>query len=222
MLGRAVIAQGNPAKVDEVVAFVREQVQPLADSLPGSMGLGMWVNRENGMVLVNSAWEDAATLSASDATMAATRREALQLLGAAEARIEILEPAVIFQDAPNEPGNWTRSTEFTAPVERMDENIALFTSEVLPAIREIPGATTVALLVNRVEGRGVATVTYASRAELDASRGRAATLREQSLTRLGARVTNVLEFEVAIVGIRPGVDLPAQGKPVEFRSGAAH
>jgi heme-degrading monooxygenase HmoA len=219
MLGRAVIAQGDPAKVDEVVAFVRDRVQPLVDSLPGSHGLGMWANRETGMIVVNSAWEDEAALLASNEQLASLRSEALKLLGAPEARIEVLEPAVMFQNEPDQPGYWSRATETRAPVERMDENIALFTSEVLPAIREIPGFNTIALLVNRDEGRMVANVTYSSREELDASRERAATLREASVTRLGAKVTGVMELEVAIVGIRPGIDLPSQSAPVEFPAG---
>jgi hypothetical protein len=216
MLGRAVIAQGNPVKIDEVVAFVRDRVVPLVDSLPGSRGLGMWVNRETGVIVVNSAWEDEAALLGSNEQLASARSEALQLLGASEARIDVLEPAVMFQNAPDQPGYWSRVTETRAPLERMEENIGLFTSEVLPAIREIPGFNTIALLVNRTEGRMVANVTYASREELEASRERAARLREESVTRLGAKVTGVMELELVIAGIRPGIDLPAQGAPVEF------
>jgi hypothetical protein len=220
MLGRAVIAQGDPAKVDEVVAFVRDRVQPLVDSLPGSHGLGMWANRETGQIVVNTVWEDEAALIASDAQLAPVRSEALHLLGAPEPRIEILEPAVMFQNTPDQPGYWSRATETRTPVERMEENINLFSSEVLPAIREIEGFNTVALLVNRHEGRSVANVTYTSREELDASRARASRLRHESVTRLGAEVTSVMEFEVAIVGIRPPIDLPAQGQQVEFPTGS--
>lgn len=219
MLGRAVIAQGSPAKVDEVVAFVRDRIQPLVDSLPGSHGLGMWANRETGQIVVNTVWEDEAALIASDEQLAAVRSEALELFGAPEPRIEILEPAVMFQNMPDQPGYWSRATETRTPVERMEENIGLFTSEVLPAIREIEGFNTVALMVNRREGRTVANVTYTSRAELDASRPRAARLRQESVTRLGAEVTGVMELEVAIVGIRPPIDLPSQGEQVESPTG---
>ena len=92
MLGRAVIAQGNPAKVDEVVAFVRERVQPLVDAQPGSRGLSMFVNRETGVVVVNTAWEDEASLDAGNTELAQSRQEALELLEAPEPRIEIRLP----------------------------------------------------------------------------------------------------------------------------------
>src|SRR3954452_22480751 len=116
MLGRAVIAQGHPANVDEVVAFVRDRVVPLVDSLPGSHGLAMWVNRETGMIVVNTAWTDEAGLVGSNEQLASLRSETLQLLGASEARIEVLEPAVLFQNAPDQPGYWSRATETRAPV----------------------------------------------------------------------------------------------------------
>jgi len=74
------------------------------------------------------------------------------------------------------------------------------------------------LVVNRGNGRAVSNVTYASKEALIASRQRAARLREESVERLGAEVTNVMELEVAIVGIRPPIDLPAQGRPVQFPS----
>jgi hypothetical protein len=222
VLGRAVIAQGDPEKVDEVVAFVRDRVQPLVDSLPGSHGLGMWANRETGVIVVSTAWEDETALNGSDEQLAPVRSEALRLLGAQETRIEILEPAVMFQNAPDQPGYWSRTTETHAPPERMEENILLFTTELLPAIREIPGANTVGLLVNRRNGHAVSSVTYDSKEALDASRERAGRLRVESVVRLGAKVMNVMELEVAIVGIRPPIDLPAQGRPAEFPSGATN
>jgi hypothetical protein len=70
--------------------------------------------------------------------------------------------------------------------------------------------------VNRREGKAVSHVTYSSREALNTSRERAARLREDSVERLGAVVTNVMELESVIVGISPAVDLPSQGEPVTF------
>ena len=217
VLGRAVIAQGNPAKVDEVVAYVRDRVQPLVEAEAGSHGLSMFANRETGMVVVSTSWQDEDALNASDEHLAAVRREALTLLEAPEPRIEIMEPAVIFQNAPDQPGYWSRASETRYPVDRLEEAIATFTTQALPAIRErFEGVNTIALLVNRRTGHSVANVTYTSREALDASRDSAEQLRTESLRRTGAEPANVMELEVAIVGIRPPVDLPSQGGPVEF------
>jgi len=219
VLGRAVIAQGNPAKIEEVIAYVRDRVVPLVDSQPGSCGLSMFVNRANGMIVVNSAWEDEAALRASDAALAASRQEAIGLLEAPAVEIHVLEPALIVQHEPDRPGFWSRAAEVQHAPEKMDETIAMFRDVALPALRErFPGTNTVALLVNRETGYSVANVTYTSREAMEASREGSAAMRSENLGRAGAQLLNVRELEIAIVGIRPPVDLPAQGQPVEFPS----
>jgi len=147
VLGRAVVAQGNPAKIEEVIAYVRDRVVPLVDSQPGSWGLSMFVSRENGMIVVNSVWEDEAALRASDAALAASRQEAVGLLEAPAVEIHVLEPALIVQSEPDRPGFWSRATEVQHAPEKMDETIAMFRDVALPALRErFPGTNTVALL----------------------------------------------------------------------------
>jgi hypothetical protein len=221
MLVQAVIAQGEPANVEDVVEFVRDQVQPLVDDRPGSRGVALWCNAGAGVVVLLTAWEDVGALQDSDSDLAEVADQVSGLLEANQHRVEVLESLVMFQRHPDEPGHWTRLTETSSPVERTEENIALFTSEVLPAIRRITGTNSIYLLVNRDRGHAISAVTYTSRETLNGSRARAARLREESIERLGAEVTNVLEVEVVIVGIRPPVDLPDQGRPVEFRSSAS-
>lgn len=219
MLGRAVTAQGNPAKVDEVVAYVRDRIVPLVDSLPGSYGLSMFVNRETGMIVVNTVWSDEAALKASDAELADSRREAIAVLEAPDLEIQVVEPAVIFQKGPDLPGYWARAALVQDGPERMDEAIARFRDQALPSMLEqFEGINTVALLVNRQTGYCVANVTYTSREQMEASRDEADKMRSAGLRAGGAELLDVRELEVAIVGIRPPVDLPAQGRPVEFRS----
>lgn len=219
MLGRAVVAQGNPAKIDEVVAYVRDRVVPLADSLPGSHGLSMFVNRDNGMIVVNSVWADEAALAASDAELAASRQEAIGVLEAPEVEIHIVEPALIFQNEPDRPGFWARAAEVQHAPDKVDEGIARFRDIALPAMRErFAGINTIALLVNRKTGYSVVNITYTSREAMEASREEADRMRTENLRAAGAELLNVRELEVAIVGIRPPVDLPAQGRPVEFPS----
>jgi hypothetical protein len=219
VLGRAVVAQGSPAKVDEVVAYVRDRVQPLVDSLPGSHGLSMFVNRETGMIVVNSVWADEASLAGSDGQLEASRAEAMELLEAPEVQIHLIEPAVIYQNEPDRPGFWARAAEIQHAPERMESAILGFRDVALPAMRErFAGINTVALLVNRNTGYCVVNVTYTSREAMEASREEAERMRAENLRGSGAEILAVHELEVAIVGIRPPVDLPAQGGAVEFPS----
>jgi hypothetical protein len=219
VLGRAVVAQGNPAKVDEAVVYVRDRIVPLANSLPGSHGLSMFVNRETGLVVVNTAWADEAALTDSNTALAEPRRAVIELMEAGEPEIHVVEPAVIFQNAPDQPGYWSRAAEIQHPPMQMDEAIAGFRDVALPAMRaQFAGINTVALLVNRRTGYSVVNVTYTSREAMESSRDAAADMRARNLRNSGAVLLNLRELEVAIVGIRPPVDLPAQGGAVEFPS----
>lgn len=219
MLGRAVVAQGNPAKVVEAVVFVRDRVQPLVEAQPGSHGLSMFVNRENGTVVVNTVWADEDALDASDAELASVRKETVDLLEASDPEIHVLEPAVIFQNGPDQPGFWARAIEIRNAPERMDAAIERFRDVLLPAMRDrFAGLNTVALLVDRRSGFAVVNVTYTSREALEASRADGERMRSDALRDVGAELLRIHEMEVAIVGIRPPVDLPAQGQPVQFPS----
>lgn len=202
MIGRANILQADPSKIDAGIAFVRDRVQPLVDSLPGSRGLGMWVNRETGDVVVNTVWDDRASLDASEGQVTEVRAEAAKVVGATSVRVELGEPVMVWQAAPDQPGYWSRSVEMDVPQDRVEEGIAIFRDEVLPPVQQIPGVNTVVLSVNRDTGHTLLNVTYRSRADLDAARATAETLRAGIVSRLGAGEPTVREMETTIVGIR--------------------
>lgn len=203
MIGRSTTVEADPGKVEQGIAFVRDRVRPVVDSLPGSRGLGMWVNRETGQVLVHGAWEDRAALDASASQIAEFRAEAARLMGARNVRVEIVEPVVVWQDAADQPGYWARIVETTVPVRRVEEGISSFQDEGLPTIRQFPGVNTCVLLVNRETGRSVVSVTYRSKQEMEDAREPANALRSKMLERMGASPPVIWELETTIVGIRP-------------------
>ncbi len=217
MIGRVNIIQGDPNRVAEGIVFIRDRVQPVVDSLPGSRGLGMWANRETGEVIVNTVWEDQAALDASESHVAGLRAEAASVLSATTVRVEMAEPVALWQAAADQPGYWSRGVEMDLPTDRIEEGITLFHDEILPAIQQIPGVNTVVLLANRATGHTVLVVTYRSRDELDAGRAAGDKLRAGVVARLGTSEPIVHELETVIVGIRgPGtIDLTATEANVE-------
>ncbi|MGB8650736.1 MAG: antibiotic biosynthesis monooxygenase [Mycobacteriales bacterium] len=202
MIGRVNILQADPSKIDAGIAFVRDRIQPLVDSLPGSRGLGMWVNRETGDVVVNTVWDDRAALDASEGHVTEVRAEAAEIVGAKTVRVELGEPIVVWQAAADQPGYWSRSVEMDVPTDRIEEGIAVFRDELLPSVQQIPGVNTVVLSLNRDTGHTMLNVTYRSRAELDAARATADKLRAGIVSRFGAGEPTVRELETTIVGIR--------------------
>lgn len=82
--------QGSPTKVDDVVNLVRETL-PLLKAQQGFRALLMGANRETGRMVVSSSWETAADREASDAAMQERRRQAGQLAGAENVKVELYE-----------------------------------------------------------------------------------------------------------------------------------
>jgi len=202
MIGRINFLEGDPGKIDEAIAFVRERVQPHVEAQAGSHGLGMWVNRETGDSIVTTAWADQAACDASEEHVKSVRAEAAAVAGAKSVRVEIAEPVVVWQSAADQPGYWCRVVEMDVPVDRIGESVALFRDEILSQVQQIPGVNTIVYFVNRDTGRATLNVTYRSKAELDAGRERGIALRKIVVERLNAQEPIVHELETAIVGIR--------------------
>jgi hypothetical protein len=45
-------------------------------------------------------------------------------------------------------------------------------------------------------------------------------MRAENMARMGVELLDIHEMQVALVGIRPAVDLPPQGQPIEFPASA--
>ena len=68
----------------------------------------------------------------------------------------------------------------------------------LPALEEMKGFCSASLMVYRATGRAVSTATFASRDAMVASRSAAEGLRARIADEVGATVTDIHEFELAV------------------------
>ena len=59
---RIITFLGDPARLDDGIAYTRTQAQPEVDAMTGSHGLSMWVERESGRSAVTTGWADRAAL----------------------------------------------------------------------------------------------------------------------------------------------------------------
>jgi quinol monooxygenase YgiN len=209
MVGRITVFQGDPQRIDDGLRFVTQQVQPALAKLAGCHGIGVWVDRGEGVSIVVSAWADEASLKAGEPTVAGLRAEGARILAAHTMSTEILEPTFLHQNEPDQPGYFTRAVQVEIPRERMDEAIAGFREKAVPTILAVPGVTSVVQMVNRAGGRGVVTTTFSSREAFEASRGPAEETRARNLSAVGGRVSRVYETQVAVVGISGPAEVPA-------------
>ena len=73
MFVRATTINADPARLDEGIAFVKDNVVPAVNTLPGSLGLSMFVDRDSGTTTVTTAWETEKSRADADAVLTPLR-----------------------------------------------------------------------------------------------------------------------------------------------------
>jgi heme-degrading monooxygenase HmoA len=92
--------KGVPAKIDDGIRFVNEQVAPAVRQLKGYRSLVMGVNRETGRVFVTTVWESAEDRAASEAALSEQRRQGGQALGAESVKVDNFEALMVELEVP--------------------------------------------------------------------------------------------------------------------------
>jgi hypothetical protein len=202
MFVRATTIHADQTRIDEGIAFVRDRVVPVVDSLPGSLGLSMFVDRETGVVTVTSAWDSSQARRASEDALAELRTAAAQALGGGTPAVELLELAVLDRRRPAEPGFWSRTTRVSIDPHRIDSAIDAYSASTMHDVQLLDGYCSAVLLVDRASGLGAVSVIFDSLRALEASRDRAQSLRDAGSAKSGAEVTEVRESEIVLAGIR--------------------
>jgi len=85
---------GDPAKTDNAIKFVKNQVLPVLKSQKGFQAMIMNVDRITGRSTVSTVWATRADLEASESSVSGLRRDAADAAGAKDVTVELFEAAV--------------------------------------------------------------------------------------------------------------------------------
>ena len=86
---------GDPDRLEEGIAFVRDKVLPKVSKQKGYRSLLLGVNRMTGRFVVTSNWRTAEDRAASEATVVDQRGEAARILRASQVDVTLFEVAFI-------------------------------------------------------------------------------------------------------------------------------
>jgi heme-degrading monooxygenase HmoA len=198
MYARSTTAQGDPATLDEAIAFVGKKEFPAITGIPGCVGLSMLADRETGRVIVSSAWADQKSLRTSKEMVRPMQDRLMQMLKADDALIQPWDIAVLHRARPT--GDDARATVVWARLapEDVDPAVEAFRSTMLPRLQELPGYCSLSLVVDRTQGRTVSVTSFESREALERSRDQATALREEFAQSVGARILDTAEMDVVV------------------------
>jgi quinol monooxygenase YgiN len=193
---RSTTFQARPESIDEGIAFVREMISAVM-AMKGCVGLSMICNRESGRCIATSAWSTQDAMNSSEAMTAPMRHREAELFGV-ERWVNRWEIAVLHREAMSGKGACVRCTWFSMDAAEINHAIETYRRATLPALEEMDGFCSASLLVDRVTGRAVSSATFFSRDAMVASRSAAQALRSRTAEEVGATVTDIDEFELAL------------------------
>ena len=197
MYARSTTFQARPGSIDEGIAYVRDEVMSAAMAMEGCIGLSMICDRESGRCIATSAWSTEDAMSSSEQRMGPIRQRGAEIFGA-QPQVDRWEIAVLHRHAASGEGACVRCTWLSLDAAGLDHAIDTYRMATLPAMEEMGGFCSASLMVDRAMGRAVSSATFASRDAMVASRSAAEALRARTATDVGATVTDIQEFDLAL------------------------
>jgi quinol monooxygenase YgiN len=198
---RSTRIQAQPSSIDAGTDHIREQVLPSLAQVDGFVGLSMMFDRDSGLCITTSAWQDQQAMHSSADQAQSLRTRAAELLGG-QAEVEEWEIAVMHREHPTHQGACVRSAWLQADLNRIEDAIDTFKLWALPQIEELDGFCSVSFLIHRTTGRAVSSTCFESMAAMQASRELTNQIRATGTQRANATVLDVREFELALAHLR--------------------
>jgi hypothetical protein len=197
MFVRTTEMQADPAKIDDGIAVVRNEIFPAVSEMSGCVGMSLLVNRDSARCIATTAWRSEEDMRASADRVMPLRDRAEQSLGGSGTEVHQWEVAVVHRDHAAPEGACARLTWLSGDPSTADRAIDTYKMAVLPRLSEADGFCSASLMIDRAAGRVVGTVVFDSRQALESTRDIAKGLRERVTGELGATVDKIEEMEMA-------------------------
>lgn len=201
MFARSTTIMGDPLRIDDGIAYVRDEVMPFITGLDGCVGLSMMLDRGSGQCIVTSSWLDDEAMRASDVHLAPMRARAGDLL-VGQPQVEEWEIAAMHRDHLTLPGACCRATWLRTNHSDVDRGIGVYRETLLPMLEELPGFCSASLMVNRELSRACATTSFDSAEAMEQSRDRSWAIRDAGVRDAGVDVLDTAEYTLEIAHLR--------------------
>jgi hypothetical protein len=172
------------------------------ESVDGYVGISLLVDRDSGRCIITAAYESEDAMHAAADKAKQLRSEAANRFGGEIQSIEEWEIGCLHRDHQSAEGACVRATWLKVPSDQADRAIEFYKDSVLPSLEGLEGFCSASLLMDRSSGRGVSSTTFDSREAMERNREQAKELRNQRTRELGADITDVAEFELALAHLR--------------------
>jgi quinol monooxygenase YgiN len=201
MYARSTTIHGNPGAVDATTAYVRDEVMPAVRGMDGCLGLSMLTDRATGHCIVTTSWQDEAAMRSRTEDVRSSAERTAELLGG-PAELQEWEIAAMHRVHEAHPGSRSRVTWLRTAPDGVDRAVDAVRLSLMPKLDDLPGFSSVSVMVRRGDGLTVAAIAYDSAVHLEQASEGAREFREEFAPAMGIEVVDTAEFDVAIAHLR--------------------
>src|SRR4051812_3132586 len=148
---------GTEGKIGDGVAHIEGSDRSVIESTAGNQGLTTLVDREAGVIVAMSYWDDLQHSSEAALTRA---REGAAIAAGGELVTETFEVALTERPAVPAPGAVTRMTRVRLAPSRVDAGLTFIHDDLLQRLSAGPGLSSAELLIDRDIGSGLLVTTW--------------------------------------------------------------
>jgi hypothetical protein len=201
MYARSTTVRGDPRRIDDGIAYVRDEVMPAVQQMSGCVGLSMLCDRETGRCIITSAWADESSMHMTESAVHPFRERAKEVFGGL-VEVNEWEIAVLHRMREAPDGACTRVTWTHGDPAEMDRTTDTVRMALIPRLEDLDGFCSISVMINRDNGMCALAATYASRDAMRRTSEAVAAMRDEFTQQLGAQVTDIAEFELAVAHLR--------------------
>jgi len=179
MYARSTTLRGNAQAMDDLIAYIRDEVMPMALDMDDCLGLSMLCDREAGRCIVTTAWATEEAMRTSGEALRESRTRGAEILGADQPQVETWEIAAMHRVRETGDGACARVIWSQGQAGQLGRILEAWRTTIPPQLEQMPGFCGVSVFVDRDSARSVAAVSYESREAMERSAERGLALRDR-------------------------------------------
>jgi hypothetical protein len=183
----------DPLRLSDAVKFIQAEARPVAESLPGSLGMSLYANPEPAVAILESFWASREALVQSGEMVSPSRGEAVRR-AAGTVAVERYRVPVFELEAPLTAGAGLRLTRMDIEPSRVGDVMEVYGDTAVPWLAETDGFCGALLLVDRGTGHSISETIWQNPQALAASRSVAAAVRVDTVASTGCVIRAVEEY----------------------------
>ena len=195
------ITTADPLALRGCINYIENEVRPVVESQPGSLGLSLLASPEHGAAVCESLWASRNELGASEQVAASLRgemaRQARGSVTAAQYQIPVFE-----QEAPLRGGEGVRLTRIEVKRSAVTDVIEAFGDSAVPQLAGTPGFRSALLFADRSSGHLVSQTIWWDPQARAASPSVAAVIRADVLDAANCQIRAVVDYSLVFSSAR--------------------